>query len=82
VLDDLGVPQAERVDLVALDDALAALSSIDPRQARIVELRFFGGLSVAEAATVVGVSERTVKREWQMARAWLRREIARPPGSC
>jgi RNA polymerase sigma factor (TIGR02999 family) len=81
VLDDLGVPQAERVDLVALDDALAALSSIDPRQARIVELRFFGGLSVAEAATVVGVSERTVKREWQMARAWLRREIARPPGS-
>ena len=64
------------LDLVILDQALARLSELDPRQGRIVELRFFGGLSVEETAIVVGASQRTVKRDWQMARAWLKREIA------
>jgi RNA polymerase sigma-70 factor (ECF subfamily) len=74
--DDLPQPH-EEVDLVALDDALTRLTTLDARQGRIVELRFFGGLSVEETAVVVGISERTVKREWQMSRAWLRREISR-----
>jgi RNA polymerase sigma factor (TIGR02999 family) len=65
------------IDLLALDDALGRLASLDPRQARVVELRFFGGLTIEETAAVTGLSERTVKREWQMARAWLRREMAR-----
>ena len=84
-LDDLPQPAAGEVDLVVLDDALSRLAALDARQGQIVELRFFGGLSVEETAAVVGVSERTVKREWQMSRAWLRREISRtgrriPPG--
>ena len=76
-LDDLPQPSADDVDLVVLDDALSRLTALDARQGQIVELRFFGGLSVEETAAVVGVSERTVKREWQLSRAWLRREIAR-----
>jgi RNA polymerase sigma-70 factor, ECF subfamily len=80
-LDDLPQPASEDVDLVALDDALSRLTLLDARQALIVELRFFGGLSVEETAAVVGVSERTVKREWQVSRAWLRREIARIGGA-
>jgi RNA polymerase sigma factor (TIGR02999 family) len=76
-LDDLPQPVSEDVDLVVLDDALSRLTALDARQGQIVELRFFGGLSVEETAAVVGVSERTVKREWQLSRAWLRREIAR-----
>jgi RNA polymerase sigma factor (TIGR02999 family) len=63
------------VDLVALDEALEELTEFDPRQARVVELRFFGGLTVQETAEVLGVSVRTVERDWTMARAWLRREI-------
>ncbi|HEY6065720.1 MAG TPA: sigma-70 family RNA polymerase sigma factor [Thermoanaerobaculia bacterium] len=62
-------------ELLDLDQAMEALSKLDPRQARIVELRFFGGLSVEEAAEVMGISPATVKREWQTARAWLAREI-------
>ena len=68
---------ADAVDLVALDDALDKLNGLDARQARIVELRFFGGLSVEETADIVGASTRTVKRDWQFARAWLKREMAR-----
>ncbi len=68
---------ADGVDLVALDDALSRLGGLDPRQARIVELRFFGGLSVEETASIVGASARTVKRDWQLARAWLKREMAK-----
>jgi RNA polymerase sigma factor (sigma-70 family) len=64
------------VEVIALDRALEALSAIDPGQARVVELRFFGGLTVEETAEVMGVSTGTVKREWSMARAWLRRAIA------
>jgi len=64
------------VDLAAIDSALTRLEALDPKQARIVELRFFGGLSIEETAEVVGVSPATVKREWALARAWLRRELA------
>jgi len=76
-LDALPGPGSDEVDLVVLDDALSRLTALDSRQGQIVELRFFGGLSVEETAVVVGVSERTIKREWQMSRAWLRREISR-----
>ncbi|HEX2455622.1 MAG TPA: sigma-70 family RNA polymerase sigma factor [Vicinamibacterales bacterium] len=62
-------------DLVALDDALRALAQVDERKSRVVELRFFGGLSVAETATVLMVSPDTVMRDWKLARAWLRREL-------
>jgi RNA polymerase sigma factor (TIGR02999 family) len=65
----------DRVDAVALDRALHKLAAIDPDQARIVELRFFGGLTVEETAEVVGVSPATVKREWAVAKGWLYREI-------
>jgi len=62
-------------ELVALDSALTTLEELDPQQARIVELRFFGGLTVEETADAAGISTATVKREWRTARAWLRREI-------
>jgi RNA polymerase sigma factor (TIGR02999 family) len=58
-----------------LDRALDRLAALDPRQARVVELRYFGGMTVDEAARVLGVSEKTVKRDWSIARAWLRREL-------
>jgi RNA polymerase sigma-70 factor, ECF subfamily len=64
-----------REDLVALDDALAALAKSDERKSRVIEFRYFGGLSVAETAAVLDVSPETVMRDWQMARAWLRREM-------
>ena len=63
------------VDVIALDRALEGLSAIDPQQARVVELRFFGGLTVEQTAEVLGTSPGTVKREWSMARAWLRRAM-------
>lgn len=62
--------------VVALDDALRRLADIDPAQSRLVELRFFGGLTVEETAEVMEISPRTVKREWAVARAWLYREVA------
>ena len=65
------------VDIVALGDALDALSAIAPRAARVVELRFFGGFSVEEAAEALGVSVRTVINDWNTARAWLRRELTK-----
>jgi RNA polymerase sigma-70 factor (ECF subfamily) len=64
-------------DLVAVDDALAALSAVDPRKGQLVELRFFGGLSVKESAEVLKVSEETVQRDWKLAKSWLRRELRR-----
>lgn len=67
-------------DVLALDLALNALATIDPLQSRIVELRFFGGLTSAEAAELLGMAPRTLEREWQMARAWLRRELAGAAG--
>ena len=72
--DDIPSPQPGP-DIVALDAALEALAAFDPRAASIVELRFFGGLTVEEAAEVVGVSPRTVKREWAAAKAWLLGEM-------
>ena len=72
----VGSPQRGR-DVIALDDALAALAALDPRRGRVVELRVFGGLSVEETARVVGVSAETVMRDWKLARVWLRRELQR-----
>jgi RNA polymerase sigma factor (TIGR02999 family) len=69
--------QPRDVDLLALDDALNALAQLDARQSRIVELRFFGGLTIEETAEALSVSPATVKVDWNMAKAWLRREIGR-----
>jgi RNA polymerase sigma factor (TIGR02999 family) len=68
-------PESE-IELVALDDALKALEALDARKSRVVELRFFGGLSVEETAAVLKVSVETVMRDWKMAKSWLRRELA------
>jgi len=65
----------ESIDVLAIDDALTRLQQVDAPQGRIVELRYFGGLTLEETASVVGISLATVKREWAMARAWLRREL-------
>jgi RNA polymerase sigma factor (TIGR02999 family) len=73
----VGVPGGKDLDLVALDDALKSLAEMDDQQARIVELRFFGGLSIEETAEVVGISPATVKRDWAMSKAWLYRELMR-----
>ncbi len=70
------VPQARDKDFVALDDALTALAVIDPRQSQVVELRFFGGLSVEETAEVLNVSPDTVMRDWKVAKLWLHRELS------
>lgn len=67
--------RARNVDLIALDDALNELERLDPQQSRIVEMRFFGGLTIEDTAEIIGVSRTTVKREWATARAWLRREV-------
>lgn len=67
------------LDLVELDGALDRLAELSPQQGRIVELRYFGGLSIEETAEVLGVSTMTVKRGWAMARAWLHRELSDPP---
>jgi RNA polymerase sigma factor (TIGR02999 family) len=72
---EYALPQGRDVDLVALDDALNQLAALDPQQSRVVELRFFGGLSIEETSIVLGISPATVKREWATARAWLRREM-------
>ncbi|MGI8432244.1 MAG: sigma-70 family RNA polymerase sigma factor [Chthoniobacterales bacterium] len=75
-LDEALTPAAGRsVDLLALDDALKELAHLHPQQSQIVELRFFGGMTIEEVAEVLDVSSRTVKREWRMARAWLRRTM-------
>jgi RNA polymerase sigma factor (TIGR02999 family) len=77
-LEDVVMAAKSRgTDLIALDDALTELARLDAQQARIVELRFFGGLSIEETATVTGVSSATVKRSWAAARVWLHRELNR-----
>jgi len=63
-------------ELIALDDALKSLEQLDPQQARVVEHRFFGGLTVEETAEVLGISPRTVKRDWRVARLWLHHEVS------
>ncbi|MGA2035776.1 MAG: sigma-70 family RNA polymerase sigma factor [Thermoguttaceae bacterium] len=75
--DNLVVESSRNVDLLTLEDALTKLTRLDPRQARMIELRFFGGLGIAEVAKVMGMSKRSVEREWTMVRAWLRREFSR-----
>ena len=72
-----GLPQKRDLDLLALDDALKELSRLDAQQARIVELRFFGGLSIEETSEVLEISPATVKRDWATARVWLYREMDR-----
>jgi len=69
------IPAESRTDVVAVDDALKSLETLDPRKGRIVELRFFAGLSTEETAEVLEISTRTVEREWSLARAWLLREL-------
>lgn len=76
-LDDaLELVKSRPLDLLALDDALSGLARLDPQQSRIVELRFFGGLSIEETADVLGLSAATVKRHWSTARVWLHREMS------
>ncbi|WP_433975528.1 sigma-70 family RNA polymerase sigma factor [Tunturiibacter lichenicola] len=74
----IGLPHQRSVDLILLDDALERLAKLDERQCRIVELRFFAGLSLEETSVALGISEATVSREWTTARLWLRHEIAGP----
>jgi RNA polymerase sigma factor (TIGR02999 family) len=79
-LDDaVSLPQRKDLDVIALDDALTTLAEIDPRQSKVVELRFFAGLSLEEISEVMEISTATAQREWTAARAWLHREISRRP---
>ncbi|MBC7772436.1 MAG: sigma-70 family RNA polymerase sigma factor [Pyrinomonadaceae bacterium] len=74
---DAGILAAdEEIDLLALDDAMNKLTALDARHGRVVELRFFGGLSVEQTAEILGVSARTVEMDWSLARAWLRQEMS------
>ena len=78
VLDEeIAMPAKSGIDLEALDDALNKLAALDPRQASVVEMRFFGGLSIDEASKVLGISPATIKREWTTARTWLLDEMTR-----
>jgi RNA polymerase sigma factor (TIGR02999 family) len=78
--DVFAIPEERLDELVALDEALTRLSARDPRQCRVVELRYFGGLTEDEVADVLGVAPRTVSRDWNFARAWLYGELhGRPP---
>ena len=72
---DIAAAETSNVDLIALDEALNVLTTIDPRKARVVELRFFAGLTVEETALAMGLSTPTIKREWKLARLWLRSEM-------
>jgi RNA polymerase sigma factor (TIGR02999 family) len=76
-IDDVDMPQEQTADLVALNDALSTLATFDPRMGQVVELRFFGGLTVHETADVLKVSPETVMRDWKTAKVWLLRELTR-----
>ena len=79
-LDDrVSFAQVRNLDVVALDEALTSLARLDEQQSRIVELRFFAGLSIDETSAVLGISSATVKRDWATARVWLHREISGLP---
>jgi RNA polymerase sigma-70 factor (ECF subfamily) len=78
--ETLIVRSAPRADLVALDDALKALAAMDERKSRVIELRFFGGLSVQETAEVLSVSPQTVSRDWNLAKVWLFRQLEEQKG--
>ena len=75
-LDDHAIAPAPSVDIVALDEALQRLAAADPQQGRVVELRFFGGLSIDETAEALGISAATVKRDWTTAKTWLHHELS------
>jgi RNA polymerase sigma factor (TIGR02999 family) len=80
LLDEaIALPRRRSADLLALDEALEALSEMDPQQGRIVELRFFGGLSIEETARILDISPATVKRDWIVAKAWLYGQLAKRP---
>lgn len=74
---EFGIARQPEIDLLALDESLQKLARLDAEQSRLVELRYFGGLSIEETAEVMGISPATVKREWATARAWLQRELKR-----
>jgi RNA polymerase sigma factor (TIGR02999 family) len=74
-LDDVDISDERAIELIALDEALSGLAVIDPRQSQIVELRFFGGLTIEQTAEAIGVSPATIKRELNVAKAWLAREM-------
>jgi RNA polymerase sigma-70 factor, ECF subfamily len=80
-LDEAAVVDHKAADLVMLDDAMNALARLDPRKVRVVEMRFFGGLSVEETAQVLKVSPVTVLRDWSIAKAWLYRELTGEPAN-
>ena len=75
--DNMALVKSKSVDLIALDNALEALAKLDPQQSRIVELRFFGGLSIEEIADVLEISKATVKRDWTTAKIWLHQQMNR-----
>jgi RNA polymerase sigma factor (TIGR02999 family) len=75
--ESIALPGRKDVDLIRLDEALESLARLDPQQARIIELRYFGGLSIQATAEILEISTSTVNREWGLARAWLHRELAR-----
>lgn len=77
LLENLDMPVERGYEMMALDDALHTLAKLDSQQSRMVELRFFGGLSIEETASLLGVSKTTVNRDWVTARAWLNRELER-----
>jgi RNA polymerase sigma factor (TIGR02999 family) len=77
--DSVSFPYAQDLDVIALNESLDALAQLDPRQAKIVELRFFGGLTIDETAAVVNISTATVSREWEMARTWLYCQLSNNP---
>ena len=78
---EIAPPKKYEMDLVVLDDALNKLAALDAQQSRLIELRYFGGLSIEETAVVMEISPATVKREWATARAWLKREIDKGAGA-
>jgi RNA polymerase sigma factor (TIGR02999 family) len=75
---DLALSTSKDEDVLALEEALVELTKLDSRQARIVEMRFFGGMTVPEVANVMGLSTRTIENEWKMSRAWLRKKLDDP----
>jgi len=75
--ESTAMPEQRDLDLIALDDALKSLTELDPQQSRIVELRYFAGLTIEDTSEVLGISPATVKRDWATARAWLQREMMR-----
>jgi RNA polymerase sigma-70 factor (ECF subfamily) len=79
--DAMAAAEARGIDLLDLDESLTRLAELDPQQAKVVELRYFAGLGIEETAQALEISPATVKREWAMARAWLRRDLAQDPQS-